>query len=389
MRISSLQLKNFKRFTDLEINGIPPECKLVLLIGVNGSVKSSVFDAFEFLSRPTKHTKRLNEPEYYAKDPTADFGIAINLVSGELLNASNKKHSDSGDLAKKFYGRSSLRIEPSIATNAKLNQIKNNADAPEKYIGFDRRFQQDIYQYMQDINNSVLGPVYRGEQPDTVKIFQEFIQPLNDSLRRTFGEADTNGIQLIRFQDADFGPPVRPAKMIFKKGIAEINYDLLSHGEKQVVILLLDFIVRKSYNQDTIFFIDEMDVHLNTALQYSLLKEIVTEYIPNDCQLWTATHALGFIEYAKASEDAVIIDFDNYNFDTNVQLKPVLQNDFDVFEIAVPKDTLAKLVTGRRIILCENKNDEYYNGLMLGDTLFAGVLNSNAVFIYIINGSII
>lgn len=48
MNISRLQLRNFKRFTELEIDlsacSSPP--KLVLLIGANGSGKSSVFDAF-------------------------------------------------------------------------------------------------------------------------------------------------------------------------------------------------------------------------------------------------------------------------------------------------------------------------------------------------------
>lgn len=44
MRITKVELKNFKRFTDLTLDGIPADTKLVLLIGANGSGKSSVFD---------------------------------------------------------------------------------------------------------------------------------------------------------------------------------------------------------------------------------------------------------------------------------------------------------------------------------------------------------
>ena len=47
MHITKVELKNFKRFTNLTIDGIPTDAKLVLLIGSNGSGKSSVFDAFE------------------------------------------------------------------------------------------------------------------------------------------------------------------------------------------------------------------------------------------------------------------------------------------------------------------------------------------------------
>ena len=54
MRITKVELKNFKRFTDLTIDGIPADTKLVLLIGANGSGKSSVFDAFESLNKGTR-----------------------------------------------------------------------------------------------------------------------------------------------------------------------------------------------------------------------------------------------------------------------------------------------------------------------------------------------
>ena len=51
MFITKLQLKNFKRFTDLTIDltseNNTKSRKLVLLIGTNGSGKSSIFDAFE------------------------------------------------------------------------------------------------------------------------------------------------------------------------------------------------------------------------------------------------------------------------------------------------------------------------------------------------------
>ena len=51
MRISSLQLTNFKRFSNLTISNIPDTARLVLLIGSNGSGKSSLFDAFDVLGK--------------------------------------------------------------------------------------------------------------------------------------------------------------------------------------------------------------------------------------------------------------------------------------------------------------------------------------------------
>ena len=51
MRIKSVHLKNYKRFTDLTISDIPQSARLVVLVGPNGSGKSSVFDAFLLKSR--------------------------------------------------------------------------------------------------------------------------------------------------------------------------------------------------------------------------------------------------------------------------------------------------------------------------------------------------
>lgn len=86
MKIKSVQLKNFKRFTDLRIENIPEETKLVLLIGTNGSGKSSVFDGFRYstfvANSSAKNDAYLLKPEttkeYYRKqvDVTTEIGRA-------------------------------------------------------------------------------------------------------------------------------------------------------------------------------------------------------------------------------------------------------------------------------------------------------------------------
>lgn len=46
MRIKSVHLEDYKRFVDLTLTDIPETARLVVLIGRNGSGKSSLFDAF-------------------------------------------------------------------------------------------------------------------------------------------------------------------------------------------------------------------------------------------------------------------------------------------------------------------------------------------------------
>ena len=79
--------------------------------------------------------------------------------------------------------------------------------------------------------------------------------------------------------------------------------------------IILNLFIRREHFPNAIYFIDELDVHLHTSLQYSLVREIVERWIPENSQLWTASHSLGFIDYASGSDDAAILDFDDLDFD--------------------------------------------------------------------------
>ncbi len=382
MRIKKIELKNFKRFTDLIISNIPDTSKLVLIIGSNGSGKSSLFDAFDWLSKGVhKGIPYGNEDgtNYYRKNGNSEPTALIELSDGNAIEKVGATITKGNELVKKFFGRSSIRIVPRILNNGNLSFVSTDMDSPLTYIENDTRFINDVFLYIQQINQALREPVFSGQQADTLKIFRDFIEPLNSSLIRIFGGDEITTIQIAEFQDAT---PATPAKLIFKKGESKINYDLLSHGEKQVIILLINFIVREKYYENSIIFIDEMDSHLNTALQARLLEEIVSRWIPANAQLWTASHALGFIDYAKNSETASIIDFDLLNFDTKKELQPLPKDTLEVYEIAIPKSTITSILKAYKLIVVENKNDEYFNAALGEDGyLFLPANNNREVFL--------
>ncbi|HET6252465.1 MAG TPA: AAA family ATPase [Puia sp.] len=375
MRITKLQLKNFKRFSDLTIDNIPTEAKLVLLIGSNGSGKSSIFDAFSVVqkswgqvkSESAYNSKNGEEPEINIFDENAYVKVSFKNESQETSKRFN------------FIGRSSIRIVPRISNQGNAETILKNQDEPRSFIDQDSRFINDLSMYMQQIDNALREPVFRGKSADTLKIFQDFIHPLNSSLINIFGGDDTTTIQLAEYQNANASTN---GKLVFRKGASKINYDLLSHGEKQVVILLLNFIVRKEQYKDAIIYIDEMDCHLNTALQSRLLDEIVNTWIPDNAQLWTATHALGFIDFARHAQNAAIIDLNLLNFDISQIILPQPKNSLEVYDIAVPKDTIRNILQGYRLVTVENQNDQYYNAA-LGEKgyLFLPASNNREVFL--------
>jgi AAA15 family ATPase/GTPase len=383
MRITKLQLQNFKRFTDLTISLDKPY-KLVLLVGANGSGKSSVFDAFEAVSSNEKKTfvfDQNHEGNYYIKDKKEDFTIIIfdeedstftltSKVSGKAFDKSTFKNIN------KFYGRSSLRQVPKLerlSLGKSTIDFANDSDRPRQFIDRDERFENDI----EYITAQILQAVFNSNI-DTKDIRDKFIEPINAAFERIFG-TDTS----ISLRLKQFAPPLdgNVANILFQKGDSEIHYNLLSAGEKEVFNILINLLSRRDIFKDTIYFFDEIDLHLNTKLQFNLIKEITEHWMPENCQFWTASHSLGFIEYANQSENAALIDLDELNFDVPQTLLPTPKNTLDVYEIAVPKKLLATIFSGKQIVICENQNDKYFNSLGLKNKIFVGVLNNNAVFV--------
>jgi len=374
MKIKKVELQSFKRFTDLTIDLIPEDAKLVLLIGANGSGKSCIFDAFEFVSGRRKGAPFENET-YYRK--IEDQLYSINISSYEGLSA---KHDISGFSvnfkAENFYGRSSFRQVPRL-TRTSLGQgeivdIEKDTDRPRTYIDRDNRFENDI----ERITEIILKEFFRTETTKE-KIKETYIEPINKALENIFGAGNGTKLELV-----EIIPPLegKVAQINFKKGASEIHYNFLSAGEKEVFNILINLLSRKDYYKDTIYFYDELDIHLNTKLQFNMLKEIVEHWIPDNCQLWTASHSLGFIDYANQSKSSVILDFDDLDYDKPQIIVPQLKNDFAVFDIAVSKDFISRMVENRRMVFSENKNTPVYNDLNLKDTLFCVGIDKQDVF---------
>ena len=169
MRIRKLHFKNFKRFTDLTIDNIPDEAKLVLLIGSNGSGKSSIFDAFNFIL----YRLDVSDLTYYYKNIQEEFEIGVYLWNGDEITTDGQIFWQDphtlNRLLYKFIGRSSHRIIPRISNNASPDAIRLDSDRPKTYIDADTRFDTDLWSYIQKIDNALREPVLQVNQQIRLK----------------------------------------------------------------------------------------------------------------------------------------------------------------------------------------------------------------------------
>ena len=377
MKVSKIHLLNFKRFSDLLIDNIPETAKLVLLIGSNGSGKSSVFDAFGYFDAYIKKDINTNSDyfqSYYVKNKKLPIEVTLKFTGENEVTLNDVYNPEV--LNKRFYGRTSFRQIPRLTrtTLGAGGQIDFEKDSDRSHflIEKDSRFENDV----EKITETILKELFRTKQSNE-EIRAKYIEPINTALSNIFGTNNGTKLELI-----EIIPPLegKVAQITFRKGHSEIHYNFLSAGEKEVFNLLINLLTRIAFYQDAIYYLDEIDLHLNTKIQFNLLKEITENWIPENSQLWTASHSLGFIEYAKQTDFATIIDFDDLDFDVPRVLTPEPKDNPDIYEIAVGKAFLPSLFQHMNIYFVENKDRDYYAELGISNTVFVSDNNRNNVF---------
>jgi hypothetical protein len=159
------------------------------------------------------------------------------------------------------------------------------------------------------------------------------------------------------------GRPLQGGSFLFTKGYSRgYHYKNLSGGEKAAFDLLLDFIIKTEAFDNSIFCIDEPELHMHTRLQGKLLDEMLLQ-IPDSCQLWLSTHSIGMTRramelYHLNPQEIVFLDFGAYDFDQPSVMRPaVVDRPFWKSMFAVALDDLSELVAPQQIIFCEGRRE--------------------------------
>lgn len=353
MRISSIHLSNFKRFSDLRIEGIPKSTKLVVLVGPNGSGKTSVFEAFNHYYKWRGYLQ-YGKQEYLNKansgeslPPNEWYNIAQNNVKIEFHDMHEMLPGDN-QIKGKFYFRTAFRNDPDFTISTMTKQI----DPLSKY-----RFENLM------VNDSAVSSNYQKMIAYTVggifdptkqnKLVKELAEELYGIVRCALEHV---------FEDltlSSMGDPLVNGSFYFTKGkIENFHYSNLSAGEKAALDLILDLVIQSSYYLDAIYCIDEPEAHMHTMLQGKVLKEIY-QLVPETSQLWIATHSFGMLKAAEEIEKqepgtVVFLDFSNRNFDASEVIRPskitrAVRDKF--YELAM--GDYSKLLLPKTIVLCE------------------------------------
>ena len=333
---------------DLTIRNLPPDAKLVVLLGPNGCGKSSLFDAFQRRLKVDQFYGMSAELRRYYRRSTSEITVENEEVG---LQFHGGDPTSPEDLKKSLYVRSAYRHDPSFQQmNITPQPDVLDRHAVRRLIDTDQTVQNNYQRIIWRILGKVTTPGLTTDQ-----IMSDTIGDLQKSMESVFGDIRLDA--LVAVQDR--------GTFTFTKGVSSnFLYENLSAGEKAAFDLLLDIVVNKAAFNDSLYCVDEPEAHLSTKLQGTLLKEMY-ELVPSNSQLWLATHSIGMVRTAQEirtefPDDVVFLDMgygddgEARDYDQPQVIEPAKPDHrFWKRHYTVALEDLAQLLAPDRIVLCE------------------------------------
>ena len=342
MKIASVHMTNFKRFTDLTITEIPESAKLVVLVGPNGCGKSSVLDAFVRWHRKTTGMGYSGDDEYYDKSQTQG-DVRVGLHGKTQLTRDS------------LYVRTAYRNDADFSSSDIREQ-----ESPVERPRFERLIEDDktVSDNYQRLLLQSISRLYSEDckEKSGEEIVKELIGDIQTSLSRIFGDLSLNTIT------QPLGSNQGSGAFYFRKGtVSSYHYKNLSGGEKAAFDLILDIHLKKTYFPNAIYCIDEIESHLHTKVQGAILKEL-SRIVPGDSQLWVTTHSIGVLRaaqeiHADSDGSVCLIDFVGVELDATNRIVP---SDLDRVSweklLSIALDDLSERVAPEAIVVCEGSS---------------------------------
>ena len=361
LRIEKLHLENFRGFENLTIDfGNNITC----IAGINGAGKTSCLDALAYILswitemfklppykngkfvKPDEKNKNAIDPAKIYTDIDINGSITNIVIGADLMADINIEFADQPTLKELFAkinkaypledrknipvimyypaNRSELDIDTSIDSEHDLSNkyeiYKNNLESVVHYKDFFRWFRD-----REDRENEEMVEKYKKKEEN---------QFYEDSALK----AVRNAISILLPNFSQMTVNRKKQTVVIKKDDIELDFSMLSDGEKEIITIFGDIARRLALANDEfenplegdgIILIDEIDLHLHPSWQRKVCKALI-ETFPN-CQFIITTHSPQILGELQPQDIRLLNNFkvsvpsQSYGLDSNTILD-TLQN---------------------------------------------------------------
>lgn len=282
MKIQSLQLKNFRCFADVTVNF---HDKLTVLVGVNGSGKTSILDALGGIDFINKKAKTKSGSIFIANDFSTTASDIITISAED--NAKNVLVQ---------YSYSEAKNQMGTITKAQFDYIRHLNKITYAYYTTDRASKINFADSLAWFEKKETEEARYGMKTKNVDYTIAELDAVRSALAQSLGEYENPYMELDSNDTVNF--------YIRKKGTDQVYmFDELSAGYKTTLALVMDLARRMAVaNADVyakenksvlkspaIVLIDEIDLHLHPSWQQRVLPDL-TRIFPNT-QFIVTTHS--------------------------------------------------------------------------------------------------
>ena len=284
MKLKRLELTSFRIFEQATFDFQPG---MNLIVGINGTGKSSVLDVLRMLLARALPNFTASEKPFPAPFSADDFTVGRYGLTGELHFTNGSFYSVR--VTQDYASRAVPQLPPSIETEGEWHgpTAQEMPSAPEPPIAV----------YFSPYRSRELG----------VREFVEWVSVQNPRVKLDDNHVVLPGLERVhsaitRFLDdythiaAAFG---KETIELLDKDKKRLDIKQLSDGERGLLALVLDLARRLSQanlklddplrDGEGIVLIDELDLHLHPSWQRTVIEKLTTTF-PN-CQFIATTHS--------------------------------------------------------------------------------------------------
>ena len=309
MKIQSVELRDFRGFTDLTL---PIHDDLTVIVGENGVGKTSLLDAVSYLLHGLSHWWLQADDLGFSRPPNKRIDVTSGKADYRIRATVSVEYASTAPEER----NGSLSLTSNRKENGRALGVLRQESSPEKHPlfvyyrqnrGFEPRLESDRYDSMSEADMRAeslsdnlsaiknLSDWWDRRDAQEARIHRDqqsgYRDPQLESIRRLID--DMEEFDGIRFD----GTGEQPGLYVTKPGRKDIHIDQLSSGERVYLILLADLARRlqliqpdKSLNEiPGIVLIDEIELNLHPRWQRRIIPTLTETF--KSCQFIVTTHS--------------------------------------------------------------------------------------------------